>query len=780
MLRLPHRSPIVLAFSARFARRTSTPGRVLCPTSSPRAQAQTPRRLPFFSDSIPTAPPLTPPYSLTAMSARALRKLQRELEEKKQLEQLAAENEDDESEEELLAARPAKASMFAMLGGEDEDDDDDDDKQEPEEPAEAREESEEEAPKPKASSAKRKKKKKKAKSAKQASDTPTKDQSGASELDEIDLALQSLKVGNSEDQGKSAEESAADAMAQELFKLLAIDTQGLHAQNEMRKLFGRAALDNRTDDEPGGGRRRGRGAQQLGLAQAVAARNMPGGQGLASLGLRRNIFVQGKEEWPRATSGGLGMEIVEKRANGTVEYRFIHSTAYQDVQRQFESCVASMDPNRLVQLLQFNPYHISTLLQVSEIAKQERDHATSGDLLERALFSFGRSVHSTFSNNLSQGKARLDFRRPENREFWLAAWRYIANLGMRSTWRTVYEWAKLLLSLDPENDPYCVRLVIDQYAIRGRQQQDFLNLSQSDFFKSKWAELPNIQLTSGLVHVQANERSKGQQKLYTAVGKFPWVAARLFQELEINDIPPGVWGKQPRSPYEHLLTELYVIRAKDIWNTPEAKNLLVEVASAVQASRMEDPAEVTITRDMARHTILTDNPALISAVPRSLSSKVQSTSDPLPPSDNLASYDPSPSMTSRRREGQSAAEMREEYSNLRAFFQSLMPWFQAREEEAAGEQRAANRLDETPPLEPDVRDEEVVRRMMERGIPFQEFWERTQRFEQLQNQMEMMGELDEPVADLPEAQHHATGDQAEGGGAGDDGTQGGRDVNPAA
>ncbi|KAH7030456.1 transcriptional repressor TCF25-domain-containing protein [Macrophomina phaseolina] len=726
------------------------------------------------------------------MSARALRKLQRELEEKKQLEQLAAENEDDESEDELPAVRPAKASMFAMLGaGEDDDDDDDDDgqdegdKQEPEEPAESRDDSEEEAPKPKASSAKRKKKKKKGKAAKQATDTPTKDQSGTSELDEIDLALQSLRVGKVEDQAKSADESAADIAAQELYKLLAVETQSLHAQNEMRKLFGRAALENRMDNEPAGGRRRGRGAQQLGLAQAVAARNMPGGQGLASLGLRRNIFIQGKEEWPRATSGGLGMEIVEKRTDGTVEYRFIHSTTYQDVQRQFESCVASMDPNRLVQLLQFNPYHISTLLQVSEIAKQERDHATSGDLLERALFSFGRSVHSTFSNNLSQGKARLDFRRPENREFWLAAWRYIANLGMRSTWRTVYEWAKLLLSLDPENDPYCVRLILDQFAVRGRQQRDFLDLSQNAFFKSKWADLPNVQLSSGLLHVQANERGKGQQKLYTAIGKYPWVAARLFQELEINDIPPGIWGKQPRTPYEHLLTELYVIRAKDIWNTPEAKNLLVEVASAVQASRMEDPAEASITRDMARHTILTDNPALIGAVPRSLTSQVQSTSDPLPPSNNLASYDPSPSITSRRHEGQTAAEMREEYSNLRAFFQSLMPWFQAREQDAAGEQRAVDQLDETPPLEPDVRDEEVVRRMMERGIPFQEFWERTQRFEQLQNQMEMMGELEEAVADLPgagqaRAGQHPAGGHAEGGGGGDDRTDGGRDADPAA
>ncbi|KKY14512.1 putative nulp1-pending protein [Diplodia seriata] len=712
------------------------------------------------------------------MSARALRKLQRELEEKKQLEQLAADNDaDNESEEEQPTARPAKASMFAMLGAEEDEDEDEDEKQEPQDTPEAPEESEEEAPKPKAPSAKKnKKKKKKAKAAKQATDTPTKEQSAPSELDEIDLALQSLKVGRSEDKGKSAEESAADAAAQELYRLLAVDTQGLHAQNEMRKLFGRATLENRSDDEPAGRGRRGRGAQQLGLAQAVAARNIPGGQGFASLGLRRNIFIQGKEEWPRATSGGLGMEIVEKRADGTVEYRFIHSTAYQDVQRQFESCVASMDPNRLVQLLQFNPYHISTLLQVSEIAKQERDHATSGDLLERALFSFGRSIHSTFSNNLSQGKARLDFRRPENREFWLAAWRYIANLGMRATWRTVYEWAKLLLSLDPENDPYCVRLVIDQYAIRGRQHQDFINLAQSEFFKKTWADLPNIQLTLGLVQVQANERNKGQQKLYTAIGKYPWVAARLFQELEVNDIPPGIWGKQPRTPFEHLLTELYVIRAKDIWNTPEAKNLLVEVASAVQASGMTDPADITITRDIARHTILTDNPALIGAVPRSLSSQVQSTSDPLPPHDNLASYDPSPSKASRQREGQTADEMREEYSNLRAFFQSLMPWFQAREGNP-GEQRAAEQLDEAPALDAEVRDEEVVRRMVERGIPFQEFWERTQRFEQLQNQMEMMGELEE----LPETEESRAGqnpsvERAEGGGDNEDA----RGADPAA
>ena len=103
-----------------------------------------------------------------------------------------------------------------------------------------------------------------------------------------------------------------------------------------------------------GGRRRGRGPQQAGIAGAVIGRSAPGGRNLASLGLRRNIFIQGREEWPRATSGGLGMEIVERKKDGTVEYRFVHNVSYQDIQRQFESCVASMDPNRMIQLLQFN------------------------------------------------------------------------------------------------------------------------------------------------------------------------------------------------------------------------------------------------------------------------------------------------------------------------------------------------------------------------------------------------------------------------------------------
>ena len=81
---------------------------------------------------------------------------------------------------------------------------------------------------------------------------------------------------------------------------------------------------------------------------------------------------------------------------------------------------------------------------------------------------------------MAAGKARLSFERPENREFFLAGWRYIQDLSMRSTWRTVYEWAKLIFGLAPERDPYALRFVLDQYALRANQAEDWLKLLDHD------------------------------------------------------------------------------------------------------------------------------------------------------------------------------------------------------------------------------------------------------------------------------------------------------------
>ncbi|EON62696.1 hypothetical protein W97_01920 [Coniosporium apollinis CBS 100218] len=678
------------------------------------------------------------------MSSRALRRAQRELEEKEQQEKLAAQKkqEEDSDDGETESLVNARTSLFAALGDAEEDDGEDGEDEDTDTATDARDSSTHPSSRketaPVTSNAKRKKKRK-GKEGKRAPGQPDQTTSvskkPSQELDEIDIALRALSTTAQDTEAETQRTNPTNAELLELFQLLSVDSQHLHAANEMRRLFGRAALeDHEEGDQAAGGRRRGRGQGQVGIAGAVAGRNMPGGRGLATLGLRRNMFIQGKEDWPKAPAGGLGMEIVKKNPDGTVEYRFVHSSSYQDVQSQFETCVASMDPNRMVQLLQYNPYHISTLLQVSEIAKQERDHATSGDLLERALFSFGRAVHSTFSTNVSQGKARLDFRRPENREFWLASWRYIANLSMRATWRTVYEWAKLLLALSPSEDPYKVGLVIDQFAVRGRQQAHFISLATSSHFQDLWKDTANIPLTLGLAYIQTSNPSTGRKVLREAIERCPWVAARLFSELQLEPIPPSVWGASPPTPYDDLETALYATRAKDTWNTPEATALLMEVASAAKPSSATStsiPSEKTIDLDLARHTILTDTPALIALVPREFTSQMRSISDPLPPPDNLPSYTPRAPRTSGRHPTISHHDLdalMQEHEELLSFFRPLRP---ARRTGTPADPASDTEADNDDRRGPPTR-EDIERLAHESGISAEEMMARMRRVLELQ------------------------------------------------
>ena len=595
------------------------------------------------------------------MSSRALRKLQKQQEELQHLNNAQA---DDESEADE-ASKPYAPNAFSILI----DTADSDDHEVEGAHTSGLEDAndtvamkQDDALSPSAGAKqdkarKRKKKKSKAGKTDKLKDVSERDKfaSRTSQLDEIDLALQHLSAKSWD--GSRLVEADSIYGYPEMCHLLGVESKLLNALNEMKRLFGNVVLEG--DGEglgtPIPGRRRSRGLQQLDLGEALASRHSPvsRGQGLTGLALRRNVFMAGREEWPKATSGGLGMEVVEKQRNGSTLYRFVHNKYYQDVQSQFESCVASMEPQRLVRLLQFNrkifspskgprltytiAYHISTLLQVSEVGKHQGDNSLSGDLLERALFSFGRSVHSSFTTALSEGKARLDFRHPENREFWLGAWRYIINLGQKGTWRTAYEWAKLILSLDPQHDPFRVVLVIDQLALRAGQSAHFLKLSNSSYFSEQWRSCPNIQISSSLAEYKSGNHSKALDTLTTAASAFPWIFARLFRELDIEHIPKTIWGKEPRTEREKFDCEAYVHGTKDLWNTPKTIHLLKTAAES--ATNKLSPRDYNpITLQEARHILLSGTPSLISLIPRNFTSMFTNSSDPLPPLDSISSY----------------------------------------------------------------------------------------------------------------------------------------------
>lgn len=585
------------------------------------------------------------------MSSRAIRKLQKLREQELQQQQG---NEDASSDDEPPRPTKPKFNAFDLLNtGDDDNDNDRESDEDVQEPAIQQPEPDPAPIEPK-SAGKKKKKKKKAKA--KAVVEPEATQSDT-ELDEIDRALKDLATDGQLPAGgrpgatkRNIEDASFHKTTDEL---LAVDPKFLNATNEMKRLFGNVVLEN-FDQPAETGRRRDRSRETVDLGRALTGRYSPAsrGQSLAGVTLRRNILMQGKDEWPRAPSGGLGMELEEKLASGVTLYRIVHNAGYQDVQRQFELCVESMDPQRLIHHLQYNPYHISTLLQVSEIAKHQSDHAVSADLLERALFNIGRSAHSSFNTRLREGQARLDFLHMENRELWLVGWRYIANLGMKGTWRTAYEWAKLLLSLN-DSDPYCMKLLIDHLALRGREYTHFVDLCTQTRFSRDWADLPNIQCSLVMAYLRLNKPQDCRRQLHHAMSRYPWVFNRLAQELDLQHIPKQIWGKMPPTGSHELFTELYITRAKDLWNTPEAISLIVEVADTLSGDEgAVEPPEITL--DIARHVVLSDIPKVTTHLPTRFVSGRMSASDPLPPYESEAfrvQADPTPSYLARVPEG---------------------------------------------------------------------------------------------------------------------------------
>lgn len=583
------------------------------------------------------------------MSSRQLRKLQQQREAEQAKLQAQQGEQVEESEEEPTLPTKSKASLFvnlAFLGVEDEEED---------EPAENKEvpvddDESDHDPAPTSVSKKPKKPKKKKKKAAKGKEVSLEKDASANDTDDIDAALRELNIKQNSGGGPTKDTAVkVDPEYQRVCTLLGINSQHLKVAHEMRNLFGKGITDTH-EDEPDparrGGRRRRVQQQNVDLETALKG-NHPKGKGLPELTLRRNPFIQGKDDWPKSSAGGLTMEMVDnKAADGTIEFKYAYDQSYVTVQRAFRQAVELGDPQNMIYLLKQNPYNVSLLLVVSKIAKNQGDHALSADLLERALFTFGRVATTLFNTKLAQGKARVDFARPENRELWLAGYHYIKALLMKGTYRTALEWAKLMLSLDPEGDPYCMRLIVHNLAIRGHEFQYL-----QDLYGSKLPEIwsPSNLSQNSLSHtrpslayaaMQTKDSALCRALLSKSMQETPWLFNRLFQEISL-DPPATIWGIMPRTDAETLFTEIYVLQTKDLWNTPAATALLMEIAHTipkVDAKSIPKLDNKEMTLDVVRYVYVDDNPAIMKYAPSALLHRSHNSDfDPLPPDNNLFS-----------------------------------------------------------------------------------------------------------------------------------------------
>ena len=136
-----------------------------------------------------------------------------------------------------------------------------------------------------------------------------------------------------------------------MYAVLAVDSHQLNVLNEMRRLFGDVSFS----DQPATERHRQASiGEQIDLSEAVKGKYSASGAGLPAMIRRRNIFVQGREDWPKAAGTGLGMDFEQTNRDGSMLFKFTHNKSYQQSQKEFETCVQTMNPSMMVNLLRFN------------------------------------------------------------------------------------------------------------------------------------------------------------------------------------------------------------------------------------------------------------------------------------------------------------------------------------------------------------------------------------------------------------------------------------------
>jgi len=403
---------------------------------------------------------------------------------------------------------------------------------------------------------------------------------------------------------------------------------------------------------------------------------------------KRNGLVIPKENWPIFDRIGLDMELTETKDDGSLMFKFTHSTKYQEIQRMFLDCVASYNPNNIAELLRRYPYHVDSLIQLSEVFKHSGDIPMAANFIERAVYTFDRSMHPRF--NVTTGLCRLDYKYIENRSFFIALFKHIQYLGRKGCWRTAFEFCKLLLGLDHKEDSLGALLFIDYYALMSKEYHWLIDFYEY-FKESKGLSLlPNFAYSIALAkwHIEKENGQKdypdSTNKMIQAIIFYPYIIPILYKKCGITDNSvkkhsyfQRVVGDNIESEGNtglKLLLDLYIERAWSAWKEDDILEWLKETVKEAfiliknkdpileQAENVRQTKYVKTPRNIYRHILLSDIKEVTASIPPEYTPNGGiNMFDPLPPEDGVNIYNDQRSLEYQRN------------SILEAFIRSLLP-----------------------------------------------------------------------------------------------------------
>lgn len=302
---------------------------------------------------------------------------------------------------------------------------------------------------------------------------------------------------------------------------------------------------------------------------------------------------------------------------------FEHSPSYIQTQNKFLDAVESLNPDNIVAIINEHPYHVDALIQLSELCKLSEDLAIAAELIERALYCLECSFHPLF--NVTQGNCRLDYKRQENRAFFVTLFKHLTFVGGRACYRTALEFCKLLLTLN-DSDPLAIKLALDFYALKAKEYLWFIEFVEEFDALKNLLQLPNFAYSIAVAHfyMSPDDTTKADSLLQNALLMFPSALIPLLEKCSVQTDSRVMKHDyfNPDKKYPTGLTQLislYVNRSYHIWkendliawleknvnvvlDRVDQKDPLVEWCKATISKRFQGPVPLSI----ARHLILSD------------------------------------------------------------------------------------------------------------------------------------------------------------------------------
>ncbi|KAL9657418.1 hypothetical protein ABK040_014405 [Willaertia magna] len=531
----------------------------------------------------------------------------------KEKQKLQTTTDEDQEQEEVYVKRPT-FSAFALLE-EEENHNEEENIEETEEPKVIEEEKpinelygedimdminekeEEENKSNKSFSSKKKKNNKKKNKKKEKSSTNKKEEDLMTDEEFLQKQIEKLQL---ESGVTSSSSDSNDTFLNQLF--LIKDVKALNPENEFMKIFGKEAVqqankamvDNNLEEQLPKSYRNN--PHYHGHKQVLKTKKQ---------GNYENLFVSLKGHWPRYMSLYLTPKLKSTKSNQIEIYEIVEQQnvsgkslgLYSKLQQQYESAIQSHDPDSFVYILQrLHPYHLHTLLQLSEVVRtMHRENDQAQDLIERALYAIQNIFNSNnhFMSSLLNGKARLQSDQDVVKVIYLCILSRLHSLARSGAHHTAFDLCRLLLSIscDPLNsktniaDPVHVLLFIDYYSIRIRKYQFIYKDLIEEFLIPQQPELqylPNLMFSRALSLWKDNQLSKANEVLQEALRLWPMTLVSLlnetkttrFSEFESVIRNTLFTTKICTSPIFSKLISAYVKRNFEFWKDPEVLDWL--------------------------------------------------------------------------------------------------------------------------------------------------------------------------------------------------------------